>query len=134
MTEYSLCIKLNSQTKTKHHNTMNRNPLIAQISRHIEGMKIGKYPNKWAEFDDLLPSGSGFDNGSHLDVHNSKRDKIIITTSFHHMDENGYYCGWTDHKIIVTPDFDGINIKVTGNNRNQIKEYIADTFYHCLTK
>lgn len=113
---------------------MNRNPLIAKISRHIEGIKVGKYPNQLDEFNNLLPSGSGFDDGSKIDVDNSRKDKIIITTAFHHMDEHGGYCGWTDHKIIVTPDFDGINIKVTGNNRNQIKEYIADTFYHCLTK
>jgi hypothetical protein len=39
----------------------------------------------------LLPSGSGIDNGNKFDYDNSKKDKLIIYSSFHVMDENGFY-------------------------------------------
>lgn len=78
------------------------------------------------------PSGSGFDAGTTLDD-DSFRDKLIFSTSFHHMNDVGYYVGWTEHKVVVTPSFTGINIKVTGKDRNGIKCYIADTFYDWLT-
>ena len=79
----------------------------------------------------LLPSGSGFDSGTKLESATNK--KIVFSTSFHHMDENGYYCGWTDHKVVVQADFvGGFDLTVSGRNRNNIKEYIADTFCNML--
>jgi hypothetical protein len=45
------------------------------------------------------------------------------------MDENGYYDGWSEHKIIITPDLvNDFNVKITGKNRNNIKEYINSCF------
>lgn len=84
--------------------------------------------------ENSLPSGSGFDNGSIILKHDSTIDKIIFATSFHHMNDAGYYDGWTEHKVIVTPAFDGVNIKITGPNRNDIKELIHDAFHQVLTK
>ena len=84
------------------------------------------------EFDDLvkmLPSGSGFDNGSSVNLDKSTGEKIIIETSFHHMDEHGYYDGWTYHNVIITPSLQwGFNIRVTGRNKNDIKDYIQHEF------
>jgi hypothetical protein len=80
-----------------------------------------------------MPSGSGFDKGTQFNFDKSTDDKLIFITAFHHMNSNGYYCGWTDHTVIVTPCFGEINIKVTGKNYRDIKEYIADTFLTCLT-
>lgn len=80
-----------------------------------------------------MPSGSGFDKGTEFDFDKSTDDKLIFITSFHHMNSNGYYCGWSDHTVIVTPCFGGINVKVTGKNYRDIKDYIAETFYTCLT-
>ena len=83
---------------------------------------------------EYLPSGCGFDNGSSFDLLKSTRNKLVITTSFHHMDDNGTYDGWTDHQVIVTPDLlSGFHIEVTGENRNQIKDFIADTFDDALS-
>jgi len=49
------------------------------------------------------------------------------------MDEHGYYDGWTEHKVIVTPhlthEFD---LKVTGRDKNGIKDYIVETFDNAL--
>ena len=76
-----------------------------------------------------LPSGSGFDMGTELLQDESTNRKIVFKTSFHHMDEYGGYDGWTEHKVIITPAFGGFHVKVTGRNKNGIKEYIADCFY-----
>jgi len=80
-----------------------------------------------------LPSGSGIDAGTKIDVDRSTLDKIVLTTSFHHMDESGGYNGWSDHTVVVTPSFvSNFEINVTGRNRNGIKEYLADTFRAAL--
>lgn len=80
-------------------------------------------------FEGMLPHGSGFDAGCSVDMQKSTPQRIVIDTSFHHMDENGYYDGWTEHQVIITPCLMfGFVLKVTGRNRNQIKEYIADSF------
>lgn len=87
-----------------------------------------------------MPSGSGFDAGTKLDFEKSTPEKLVFTTSFHHMDENGGYCGWTDHSVIVTPSLQqSFKIRVTGKDRAFIKEYITDVFnvmlsQPCITK
>jgi hypothetical protein len=80
---------------------------------------------------ETAPSGSGFDSGTQLD--SVQKNKIVFTTAFHHMNDAGYYDGWTEHKVIVTPDFSCIDIKVTGRNRNDIKDYIEEVFGNWLT-
>ena len=80
-----------------------------------------------------LPHGSGFDNGSHVDLGTSKPDRLVICTSYHHMDENGMYCGWSDHNVIVTPSLaHGFDLRVTGRDKRDIKDYIAETFDYML--
>ena len=79
-----------------------------------------------------MPSGSGFDCGTHMDVEASHGEKLVFTTSFHHMDDNGYYCGWTEHTIVVTPSFSGFNLRISGRDRNGIKDYIHDAFSMAL--
>lgn len=75
----------------------------------------------------LLPSGSGFDNGTRL--LRASDTCVEFETAFHHMNEHGYYTGWTDHKVIVSPSLlYEFTIRVSGVNRNGIKDYIADVF------
>lgn len=84
---------------------------------------------------DHLPYGSGFDNGVTFDNVRSRGDRLVFNTAFHHMDENGMYDGWTDHSVIVTPSFiGGFDVRVTGRNHNDIKEYIAETFAQRLNE
>jgi len=50
------------------------------------------------------------------------------------MGGNGMYSGWSQHKVIVTPSLIcGFDIRVTGRDRNQVKDYIAETFHHALS-
>ena len=85
---------------------------------------------KIRQLESYLPSGSGIDNGT--TVIECTPTKVVLECGFHHMDEHGYYNGWTHHRITVTPTFAGIVVKVSGSNRNWIKEYLADTYATCL--
>lgn len=84
---------------------------------------------------DYAPCGSGFDSGSGIEFSESKPNKLVFYTSFHHMNENGYYDGWTDHSITVTPDlYAGFNLKISGSNRDDIRDYIHEMFSLFLEK
>lgn len=80
----------------------------------------------------FMPSGSGFDMGTTIDVERSNGRKLVFQTGFHHMDDNGHYIGWSHHNVIVTSEFDGLDIQVTGKDRRDIKEYIGESFYSAL--
>lgn len=85
--------------------------------------------------DDLekeLPRGSGIDAGTTIDREKTTKNKVVLKTEFHHMDENGYYDDWTTHTVIITPSFDGIDIRITGKNRNEIKDYLNELFHQSL--
>ena len=79
------------------------------------------------------PSGSGIDLGTRFDWDNSNRDLLILNADFHHMDEQGGYDGWTEHTIRVRASLlFGIEIRVTGINKNNIKEYLHNVYYEWL--
>lgn len=80
-----------------------------------------------------LPSGAGIDDGTHVDLDKSTEEKLVFNTAYHHMTE-GVYDEWTYHTIIVTPSFHGFNIRITGPNRNDIKEYLHQVFYDVLSQ
>jgi len=85
--------------------------------------------------DKYLPHGSGFDRGTNLEFAASKPNRLVFYTEFHHMNDFGGYCGWSYHNVVVTPDLQsGFNLRVTGQDRRHIKEYIAETFYECLSQ
>lgn len=84
---------------------------------------------------DLLPSGSGIDDGTTVDLERSTGERLVLTTAFHHMNDSGMYAGWTDHTVIVRASLVcGITVDVKGRNRNNIKEYLGDTFHEALTQ
>ena len=90
-----------------------------------------KHEEALEELQSNLPSGSGFDCGCKIDLEKSDDKKVVISFSYHHMDEHGYD-GWTDHEAIVTPEFDGISIRFTGINKNDVKDYFQDVFQDVL--
>lgn len=82
-----------------------------------------------------LPHGSGYDSGTKIDLDCSHADKLVFNTSFHHMDSNGFYDGWTEHTIIVIPSLSReFHLRITGKNRNDIKSMIHDDFSYSLKK
>ena len=78
---------------------------------------------------EYLPSGSGFDCGTRFDFDKSTPNRLVLNTDFHHMDEHGGYDGWTEHQVIVTPSLVfRFDVRVTGVNKRDVKEYIASEF------
>ena len=108
------------------------------VYRFLSGLTRHTNPDTVEEtlvyLNQYLPSGSGFDNGSTFNVEKSTSEKLVFNTSFHHMNSNGYYTQWTDHTVTVTPSFYGLNIKVSGRNHNDIKDYIAECFDNILNE
>ena len=94
---------------------------------------LDKHTEKLIELEKRLPSGSGIDCGTKIE-RDLKANQFKLTLSFHHMDENGFYDGWTDHAITVRPSFGGLDLTISGKNKNDIKEYLLDTYYYALTK
>ncbi len=81
-----------------------------------------------------LPSGSGIDCGTKIDLDRSKPDKLILHTEYHHIDgESGMYDGWTEHTIIITPSLQfEFEMSISGRDRNGIKEYFHDVYRTAL--
>lgn len=93
------------------------------------------YKERLEKMSEELPSGSGFDSGTDINLIKSSIKKLVFDTSFHHMNENGYYDGWTNHAVVIEPSF-GVApfIRVSGVDKNGIKDYIADTFHYLMVK
>lgn len=82
-----------------------------------------------------LPHGNGIDSACFFDTDECTPDRLIIHTEFHHMDDNGFYNGWTTHDIAVRPSLCfGFNLSISGVNRDGIKDYLRDIFYAALNE
>jgi hypothetical protein len=81
-----------------------------------------------------MPSGSGIDCGTKIDLERSTGDRLVFHAGFHHMNESGMYDGWTEHIITVRPAFSGFDIRISGRNRNDIKEYLNEVYSSALSE
>src|SRR5690606_9826247 len=84
---------------------------------------------------DRMPSGSGFDCGTELhETECRDGERLVFSTEFHHVNEHGGYDGWTQHKVTVRPSLVfGLDIRVSGRDRNDIKDCIAELFHAALS-
>ena len=121
------------------------NTLIHVIASALNTYKSGlaKHNTDWQDAalmrldkaEKMLPSGSGFDSGTKIDLEKSTDNKIVFNTSFHHMNDAGYYVGWTEHVVTVRPSFVfGMKITISGQNKNDIKDYMHEVFQIDLTQ
>ena len=89
-----------------------------------------------SDIEDMMElfSGSGFED-TQFDFAASKPNKLIITGSYHKMNEGGYYDGYADWKAILRPDImEGFSCSVTTRNADSLlKEYIWESFHNFLT-
>lgn len=108
---------------------------IAELLQAIENCEQsgntewkGKHEDILAYVMEFAPSGSGIDNGTKLGD-DSKPERLVFRCSYHHMNDAGMYDGWTDHSIIVTPSLVfGFNVRITGKDRNGIKDYLGEVY------
>ena len=99
------------------------------------------YKDHAGEVEDLvcehMPSGSGWDCGTTLDIGESTKDKLVFFGSYHHMDE-GTYCGWSSWTITVKPSLIQIlDISVEcvddcGNDIGGLDDMLFDWFDRAL--
>jgi methionine synthase I (cobalamin-dependent) len=85
--------------------------------------------------DTFLPSGSGIDSGNNFDFQNSKNERLIINSAFHKMDQNGFYDGWINYKVIIKPSLQfNFTLSIIGNfgRRQEIKEYLYNIYSEAL--
>ena len=94
-----------------------------------------KHSERIAELLEHMPSGSGIDSGTKINLNASSPEKLVFDTAYHHMNDAGMYDGWTEHTVIVTPSLAfGFNLRITGRDRNGIKEYLHEVYSLALTQ
>jgi len=130
---------------SEQETTIIKQPLYRAIASRIDAYKrcIETHNTLWEEkhlegirhMESLLPSGAGIDNGTQIDVDASTGEKLVLITSFHHMNDVGYYDGWTEHIICVKPSLiHGITMTISGKDRNQIKDYLYEVYDVALSE
>lgn len=78
-----------------------------------------------------LPSGSGIDTGTKISMGRSKPGRLVLTSSYHRMNEVGMYDGWFDFRVIVTPEFDGMDIRIIGlrgAGADDLRDYLTQIY------
>ena len=110
---------------------------IDWLNRTLEDPSKGFWSNKAQDHINTImadsPSGSGIDAGTALDLNESTGNKIIFRVSYHHMNDAGYYDGWTEHKITVKPSLTSdYDLTIGGRDRNNIKDHLYETFDYWL--
>ena len=117
---------------------------IAQNHELLAGKRVPALPDqaipmaraRQKRIEAALPRGSGFDSGTTIVVVDDKR--IVLHTSFHHMDENGCYCGWKDYTVTVRASLVwGLTVKASGygNPTNaDDRDYIEQVMHDVLTE
>lgn len=118
---------------------MKTSTLIQLIAKNCQWRKTvneaysGQCESRLDKLEAELPRGSGIDCGCKIDRENSGDKKVIITFDYHFMDDNGYYDGWGSFKLIVTPNLSSYpDMRITGRDRRQIKDYFYDLFSYEL--
>ncbi len=95
----------------------------------------GKHKETIETLVDFMPSGSGIDNATKIDLGASTGEKLVFTFGYHHMDENGYYRCWTYHTLIVKSSLiHGFVLTISGPNRNEIKDYLHEVYDCALSE
>lgn len=81
---------------------------------------------------DVFPHGSGIDNGCHFNFDKSVNNKLVIDSGYHCMDPNGYYDGWIDFTVTLTPDLEldyKLNIRGNFGKYGHVKDYLYQIFH-----
>lgn len=77
-----------------------------------------------------LPHGSGLDGTWGIDYAKSHAERLVLTMQYHAMDENGFYDGWIDFSLTITPSLSmGCKLNIRGNfgKYQDVKDYLYET-------
>lgn len=81
-----------------------------------------------------MPVGGDIED-TRLVLAESTQNTLVFSCSFHHMNRNGFYDGYTYHKIKVMPSmlFE-IDVRARGQNKNDVKDYLEEIFFYALVQ
>lgn len=89
-------------------------------------------------FNHVLPHGSGIDCDWKITFHNRSK-RIHMSNSYHCMDENGMYDGWSDFTVIIDwEDEEYYRIMFHGRESQRLarkydlRDYLTDLICECL--
>ena len=101
-----------------------------------KGERLDAWESLLEYIEKLLPSGSGIDSGTVIDRDHAGKLSFKLITAYHHMNDAGYYVCWTNHVLTVSPDWsaDGFDFKISGRDRNEIKDYLGDLYQDYLSR
>lgn len=97
-----------------------------------------KYTEKIEEITNkYFPSGSGFNGFYSFNLENSTPERLVFLCEYQHMNENGYYDGWSTLKVVIKPSLQfGFTFKLTGIQRKYSidSDYFEDIINEFLDK
>ena len=103
--------------------------LYQKIARVASQKNSCNKAKELAFLQELLPIGNGIETGCVILLKSTKK-RIVIETIYWHPNDSDE---WTKHQVIITPSFEGeINIRITGKNEGDIKDYLWDIFREAL--
>jgi hypothetical protein len=80
-----------------------------------------------------LPHGSGIDGRTEFSYDRSRKDtKLIIDSEYHALNDNGYYDGWYNFRVVITASLQfGAEITIKGvlGRYDYCKDYLQNVFY-----
>ena len=124
---------------------MEKKPLYRKLAQYIEARenciknKNDDWTDKWDEKIDKiinnLPHGSGIDGKTEIDLEKSNSNRIVINSEFHHMNDGGFYDGWTNFTIVIKPSLAHLfELQIKGkfgkyqDTRGYLEELFGTTF------
>ena len=120
---------------------MEKTPLYKKLAKCINAREnciknknddwIDKWDEEIDEIIDNLPHGSGIDGKTEIDLDKSNSNRIVIHSEFHHMNDGGFYDGWSNFTIVIKPslafDFD-LEIKGAFGKYQDTRGYLEELF------
>jgi len=83
----------------------------------------------------VFPHGSGIDGKTEMIYEKCNDNRLVFNSEYHCMDENGYYDGWINFRVVITPCLSfGYRLKIIGNfgNYRDIKDYLYEIYSYAL--
>lgn len=113
-------------------------PLFVALSRAAQWKRqtnehfADQSEERLKRLEEYLPHGSSI---CKVNRASSTDAKLVIETSYHHMNDGGRYDGWTDHTIVIKPSLtSGFDMTIGGRDRNDIKDYLGELFDEVLRR
>ena len=107
--------------------------------QNCDKSKSWEWYDKWENVIDNivenLPHGSGIDGETQFSINKSKTNRLLITSQYHVMSEQGYYTRWISFTMTIKPDLRfGYDLTIKGNfgKDQDIKDYLVETFGYAL--